>query len=159
MKRGDLVEWATTNSNMRITERAGRIIATIPAYEHPNNILGEAIFSPTQDIRTDESYVVLIPKYGVYMWPSSKALKILTKDRDHLLESQTKPSLHVKAAIDRSDRKKIKALALKLGDEFMESDDFLSIPAWRRRFTFETDRGVEFISKVDYLLETESELA
>jgi len=158
MKHGDLVEWVITNSNMEKVERAGRIVACVPPYEHPNETLGEAVFSPNQNAREDESYVVQIEKFGVYMWPSAKALKLLTKEREHLLTTQSKPSLHVKAAVDRSDRKKLKALAMKLGDEFMESEDFLSIPAWRRRFTFAVERGVEFVKAVDYLLESEAEL-
>ena len=55
--------------------------------------------------------------------------------------------------LDQSDRNTIrqvcKLMGLIFGDEWFETKDFLSIPAWGRRFWFKRHRDIEVIEKIE----------
>jgi len=55
--------------------------------------------------------------------------------------------------MEKTDRGIIRAVCKLMGliwkEGWYETDDFISIPAWGRRFWFTTENGVEFISDVE----------
>lgn len=148
MKLGQYVEWNTNSSKDGAIARAGKIVAIVPPYMHPNEVYPGNYFNPSNLLRQDESYIVWIPKYNTVMWPSVKLLKPLMRSRAFILDSQPKPSLRVKTLIDRSDRRRLTQLAHALGDVFVETADSLSVPIWGRKFIFETVNNVEAIKEI-----------
>ena len=55
--------------------------------------------------------------------------------------------------VNRSDRNVIRQVCNLMGliyrDQWFETDNFITIPAWGRRFWFKTDADMEFIEKVE----------
>jgi len=60
--------------------------------------------------------------------------------------------------MEKTDRGIIRAVCKLMGliwkEDWYETDDFISIPAWGRRFWFTTEKGVEFISDVETFAKT-----
>lgn len=57
------------------------------------------------------------------------------------------------AELDQSDRNTIRQICnlmeLIYGEEYYETKDFISIPAWGRRFWFRRRRGTETIERIE----------
>ena len=55
--------------------------------------------------------------------------------------------------LDQSDRNTIRQVIrlmdLIFGEQWFETKDFLSVPAWGRRFWFKRYRGVEVIERIE----------
>lgn len=151
MRKDQFVEWTITTSEHQVIERAGKIVCVVPPFTHPNEVYPGHLFNDNLAVRGDESYLVMIPDYNVVMWPAAKALISLKKERMYLLFNQPKPSLRVKSISSKADRIKLRMLAHKLGDEVTESSILMTIPAWGKRFYFETENGVEFIKSIEDL--------
>ncbi len=69
------------------------------------------------------------------------------------MDSMTIPIKERVVEVDRSDRNAIRQICrlmdLVYNDEWYETGDFISVPAWGRRFWFKRHRDVESIERVE----------
>lgn len=149
-KTGDFVQW-TTSVHGNDYQRAGEIIAIVPAGKCPNEYVpNNHILHIRGKPRNTLSFLVAIPGYKTLYWPSIELLSPLTMANWELLYSQqiyTKP--RKLEGVDQGDREKIKKLCDLMGDKYYENMKMITIPAWGKRLFFKTIKDIECIYKVE----------
>ena len=152
-KTGDYVKWfAKTGTETSI--RAGRVLAKVLAYQHPNELGFGEVVNKVLSPRTEDSYLVYLPKHSAVMWPMAEHLLPLADSEMGILEYQKTPPVTAKRIADHYDRCMIIALALSLGDGYFSTSRDLTVENWGRRFEFAVADGVEYVSNV-YSFEVE----
>ena len=149
-KTRDEVYWVITPRKDRKIERAGIVVAVVPAFEHPNSVGVGKIVHDNVHIRSEESYIVQIPNTQSFFWLSGKTISILPEDKKHLLQTQVRAQ-EKPLAVDKHDRLKIKQLCKTMGWDFSESKDFIHIDSIKKRFVFRVMGGVEFIWRIEQI--------
>jgi len=148
---GDFVYWRAIVQDKPI-ERAGQIVGIVP----PNTPLAlvpmeKNLWHKNQDTtRPELSYMIHVPGVPYVFWPNAAHLKPLTDNKLYVLETQPKSKAHfILHKVDRSDRTKLKEMAVMLKDGFQETANMLEIRAWSTRFWFDVVDNVEVIVSVD----------
>jgi len=147
---GDQVYWEIPVGGVNI-ERAGVVVAVVPAGADPYEYTPEGMFCKLNgSIREDESYLIRVPGISYVFWPRVGKLSALTTEKAYILDTQPKVTKHyIIKTVDHSDRLSILAIAMLMEDEVVQTKDLIEVRAWRRRFWFDTDKGVEFIHSID----------
>lgn len=140
---GSMVFWQVTSWQGVKTQRAGEVIAVVPAEIHPCNIGLGRVVSEKAPARNETSYLIKTPDSAVLFWVSK--CWALTPENEHILTEQRKVTVK---ATDRSDRLKIKKQLKVLGIGFTESESFLNLDTGKRLVFGVTD-GVEHIKNVE----------
>lgn len=155
-QKSDYVYW-TYEVHDKKYERAGVIEYVIPPYKDPRKYIPEGfIFNMRGKHRVTESYVILIPGTKYLYWPNSELLQPLISRKWKLLYTQELNHRERNyTGIDRSDRAKIvnlcEAFGIMYDIEYVNYDDFISVPSWGRRFWFDVDRKnkYEYIYRIE----------
>jgi hypothetical protein len=138
-----MVFWQVISWQGVKTQRAGEVIAIVPAEIHPNNIGMGRVVSDSAPARNDVSYLIKTPDSNVLFWVSK--CWALTPENEHILTEQRKVTIK---ATDRTDRLKIKKQLRLMGADFTESEDMINTEGGRRIW-FATTDGVEYLKRVE----------
>ena len=144
----DEVYWQIPTRTAKVLERAGIIVAEVPAEQHPNNVGFGEVVSPNVFLRGEVSYLVQIPNTQSIFWLSTKTMQPLPPEKRILFEQQS-PAQLKKLSVDHRDRLTLKRLCKKLNVEFTESKDFLHVPAMKKRFVFRVSQGIEYVAFIE----------
>lgn len=145
MDVGTEVYWTLKTKTGELKERAGVIFGIVFPECHPNSVFPN-MFSPKITTRNYTSYLVRVAGTNAIFWPPH--VYPLPSGKQHLLLEQA-PITSKRLQIDRSDRFKIRKLCKKLGWEFSESTESLSILTANKRFWFRVFGGEEFICNIE----------
>ena len=142
--------WQIPTRTAKTLERAGIIVAIVPAESHPNSVGFGRVVADNVFLRGETSYLVQIPNTQSIFWLSAKQMVPLPVEKRVLFEQQA-PAQIKKNSVDHRDRLTLKRLCKKMGLEFTESKDYLHVPGMSKRFVFRVSGGVEYISHFEVI--------
>lgn len=147
---GDYVYWKAYAGKLPI-ERAGQVIGIVPPNTSISMLVPLDIFCRNTEVsRPEVSYLIKVYGIPYAFWPNAAHLFPLTDDKLYVLDSQPKSGTHyILRKVDKTDRIKMRELAVMLKDAYTETKDMIEVRAWHTRFWFEVSKGVEFISSID----------
>lgn len=145
IKVGTDVYWVQRTKTREI-ERVGKVIGVVQPECSPNNIIPGYV-RDTISLRNFKTYLVKLYGANAIFWPGT--VVPLPESKRHLILEQAPVTTSRTFLIDHNDRLKIKKVCKELGADFTESENYLNVTTWGKRFVFRVLGGVEFISYIE----------